>query len=46
MEEAQTQATPTFERIVCGVDGTPESLVAVRQAVRSSVLVVRSERDG
>jgi nucleotide-binding universal stress UspA family protein len=25
---------PVFQRIVCGVDGTPESLVAVRQAVR------------
>jgi nucleotide-binding universal stress UspA family protein len=25
---------PTFERVVCGVDGTPESLFAVRQAVR------------
>jgi nucleotide-binding universal stress UspA family protein len=34
MEDAQTHAAPTFERIVCGVDGTPESLIAVRQAVR------------
>jgi nucleotide-binding universal stress UspA family protein len=28
---------PTFKRIVCGVDGTPASLVAVRQAVRLRV---------
>jgi nucleotide-binding universal stress UspA family protein len=34
MEDARTHAPPIFERIVCGVDGTPESLVAVRQAVR------------
>ncbi|MDQ3822228.1 MAG: universal stress protein [Actinomycetota bacterium] len=31
---AQTQAPAIFERVLCGVDGTPESLVAVRQAVR------------
>jgi nucleotide-binding universal stress UspA family protein len=34
MEDAQTQAPPVLKRIVCGVDGTPESLVAVTQAVR------------
>jgi nucleotide-binding universal stress UspA family protein len=35
MDDAQTHAAPPiFERIVCGVDGTPESLVAVRQAAR------------
>jgi nucleotide-binding universal stress UspA family protein len=34
MEDAQTHAPPVFKCIVCGVDGTPESLVAVRQAVR------------
>jgi nucleotide-binding universal stress UspA family protein len=34
MEDAQTHAPPVFTRIVCGVDGTPESLVAVRQVVR------------
>jgi nucleotide-binding universal stress UspA family protein len=30
----QVRKTPVFEHIVCGVDGTSESLVAVRQAVR------------
>jgi nucleotide-binding universal stress UspA family protein len=34
MEDVQTHEPPTFERIVCGVDGTPESLVAVKQAGR------------
>jgi nucleotide-binding universal stress UspA family protein len=34
MEDVQTQAPPTFKRIVCGVDPTRESLIAVRQAVR------------
>jgi nucleotide-binding universal stress UspA family protein len=34
MEDAQTHALPVLTRIVCGVDGTPESLVAVRQVVR------------
>ena len=34
MEGAQTQAPAIFERILCGVDETPESLVAVRQADR------------
>jgi nucleotide-binding universal stress UspA family protein len=32
--EAQASETPVFERILCGVDGTPASLVAVRQALR------------
>jgi nucleotide-binding universal stress UspA family protein len=32
--EAQASASPVFERIICGVDGTPASLVAVRQALR------------
>ncbi len=31
---AHASDTPVFERIVCGVDGTPASLVAVRQALR------------
>jgi nucleotide-binding universal stress UspA family protein len=30
----QVRKMPVFEHIVCGVDGTSESLVAVRQAVR------------
>jgi nucleotide-binding universal stress UspA family protein len=34
MDNAGASKPPTFERIVCGVDGTPASLVAVRQAVR------------
>ena len=34
MDQSETTGPPIFERIVCGVDGTPESLVAVRQAVR------------
>jgi nucleotide-binding universal stress UspA family protein len=34
MGDVQTHAPPTFEPIVCGVDGTTESLIAVRQAVR------------
>jgi nucleotide-binding universal stress UspA family protein len=32
--EADATDPPIFKRMVCGVDGTPESLVAVRQAVR------------
>ena len=32
--EAQTSKPPIFERILCGVDGTPASLIAVRQALR------------
>jgi nucleotide-binding universal stress UspA family protein len=32
--EAQASEPPVFERILCGVDGTPASLVAVRQALR------------
>jgi nucleotide-binding universal stress UspA family protein len=32
--EAQASEPQVFERILCGVDGTPASLVAVRQAVR------------
>jgi nucleotide-binding universal stress UspA family protein len=32
--EAQAKEPQVFERIICGVDGTPASLVAVRQAVR------------
>jgi hypothetical protein len=31
---ARASETGVFERIVCGVDGTPASLVAVRQALR------------
>jgi nucleotide-binding universal stress UspA family protein len=31
---ADTSEPPVFTRILCGVDGTPASLVAVRQAVR------------
>ncbi len=34
MDDADAHAPPIFKRILCGVDGTPESLVAVRQAVR------------
>ena len=34
MDDAQASKPPIFERIVCGVDGTPASLVAVRQAAR------------
>ncbi len=34
MDHARASQSPTFERIVCGVDGTPASLVAVRQALR------------
>ena len=32
--DAQASEPPAFERILCGVDGTPASLVAVRQALR------------
>jgi nucleotide-binding universal stress UspA family protein len=32
--EADATDPPIFERVVCGVDDTPESLVAVRQAAR------------
>ena len=32
--EAQASEPQVFERILCGVDGTPASLVAVRQALR------------
>ena len=32
--EAQADQPQVFERILCGVDGTPASLVAVRQALR------------
>jgi hypothetical protein len=32
--EAQASEPLVFERILCGVDGTPASLVAVRQALR------------
>ena len=32
--EAQASEPQLFERILCGVDGTPASLVAVRQALR------------
>ena len=32
--EGAANAASVFDRILCGVDGTPESLVAVRQAVR------------
>ena len=34
MDDADAHAPPIFKRILCGVDSTPESLVAVRQAVR------------
>jgi nucleotide-binding universal stress UspA family protein len=34
MLDERASPGPTFERIVCGVDGTPASLVAVRQALR------------
>jgi nucleotide-binding universal stress UspA family protein len=34
MGDARTTEATIFNRILCGVDGTPESLVAVRQAVR------------
>ena len=34
MDDADPHAPPIFERTLCGVDGTAESLVAVRQAVR------------
>ncbi len=34
MVDADTRSPAIFKRILCGVDGTPESLVAVRQAVR------------
>jgi nucleotide-binding universal stress UspA family protein len=34
MEDVQTHAPAIFKRIVCGVDDTPESLIAVRQADR------------
>jgi nucleotide-binding universal stress UspA family protein len=32
--DAQASESQVFERILCGVDGTPASLVAVRQALR------------
>ena len=32
--DAQATEAPLFDRILCGVDGTPASLVAVRQALR------------
>jgi nucleotide-binding universal stress UspA family protein len=32
--EGQGSEPPVFERILCGVDGTPASLVAARQALR------------
>src|SRR5918992_5368893 len=32
--DAQASEPQVFERIICGVDGTPASLVAVRQALR------------
>ena len=32
--DAQANEATVFKRILCGVDGTPESLVAVRQALR------------
>jgi nucleotide-binding universal stress UspA family protein len=32
--EAQVSESRVFERILCGVDGTPASLIAVRQALR------------
>jgi hypothetical protein len=31
---AEEAVTGMFDRVVCGVDGTPESLAAVRQAAR------------
>ncbi len=34
MDDADPHAPPIFKRILCGVDGTPESVVAVTQAVR------------
>jgi nucleotide-binding universal stress UspA family protein len=34
MHDARASQRPIFERIVCGVDGTAASLVAVRQALR------------
>jgi nucleotide-binding universal stress UspA family protein len=34
MDHAHAIDHPIFKRILCGVDGTPESLVAVRQAAR------------
>jgi len=34
MDGAEASDPSIFERIVCGVDGTPASLIAVRQAVR------------
>ncbi len=34
MEQAGRNDPLVFQRILCGVDGTPESLVAVRQAMR------------
>jgi nucleotide-binding universal stress UspA family protein len=34
MDDVDAHAPPIFKRILCGVDGTAESLVAVRQAVR------------
>ena len=34
MDDADEHGPRMFERILCGVDGTPESLVAVRQAAR------------
>src|SRR5215211_6352774 len=34
MDDADANRPAIFERIVCGVDGTPVSLVAVRQAAR------------
>jgi nucleotide-binding universal stress UspA family protein len=32
--DAQATEPPIFQRILCGVDGTPASLIAVRQALR------------
>jgi hypothetical protein len=32
--DAQASEPQLFDRILCGVDGTPESLVAVRQGLR------------
>ena len=34
MDHAQASKSPIFARILCGVDGTPESLIAARQAIR------------
>jgi nucleotide-binding universal stress UspA family protein len=34
MDDARASRRSVFDRIVCGVDGTPASLVAVRQALR------------